>query len=951
MFKASLTYKNLVSYTIAMVFGFSSISPALAQTVTQTEKARAADDAGILKNAGYDVRIDYKNKTTYVYEKKSQIPVMEIPFSDDQELRKYDPKNWDRRLMTDLGKVWDAQKGSFKHSVKNLAPESLMFFTAMGVVMAGQLIFNYSQNPVAMEQHVSHSFSPVGIIGFQLFMYSQGAASNVLAMYMKNPKYHAFIPYLGMTVGATVQGLASQLMSDPNVKACGKAMMGYKPTQSDFQSGVDKDPCSKAYEYLVLHKKIWEMAPGITSMLISSALAAGLQKGVVMAAKSAKARDIVRWTGTGLSMLGGGQMKLVFLVGKGLQLTAFTAIDSMIVGTVTSTWNNLINGFDLYRISGNLEESINEMKKRKWTGDDKELQENLKDFKESLASWRTANLSKSYEANQNWQSALFQMTQGYKAAENFYGDFVTQVRDYRFGDKPADITLKAPLFGVRADGVKNGDDTFHTDPNFIQQRQAYTVQDVAASSSMLLSSPEFKKMSADHQKKFTAIVNGLGNSDLSKVAAVLNSINAELRTLAYTKNYGSAEIFQKFLYQVRDSLGNPYPKMDTGAAWASTYITSPSTFEKVKDTSFYRRVGSFSTPQISDNLIMQMVCGPDIEKGESIVRTSTGFSSVFLAPKIGNSKDKFKECESNYSNNVSLPYGWPVQSFDGKYNGWVEYLLAQARPSVIGGADQADTFSKWWKEKTYQQVKASFDQFAVKYDDIIVKLIEGIYQPGKAALNAGPAYNGTMNSIFQEERAYLSILNDLMTPAAAYKMDFENNMKVAPTHPLLKEVEAEFTAMNRLLKQIKVVNRDGRQRIESTLENSQLEEQEKRIQAALNKVAKTFGADNSTKKEEPAAADPFAALNELDGSQPQTATPVIAQKYKLTKAQNNLVVGILEALQGLAMEVKMYGSIANAVSWDKINRLAEVDEETQKFNNLVQKQMAEMRSIMNPSKH
>ncbi|WP_413576553.1 hypothetical protein ACLVWU_00770 [Bdellovibrio sp. HCB290] len=950
MFKASLTYKRMISLLTAFVVSFSSVSPAISATLTKTEDKRAKQDAAIMESAGYRVQVDYENKITRVFEKKSNIPVMEIPFADEQNLRKYSPKNIERRLLNDMGKVWTGNKAAFSHSLHNLAPESVMFFMSMGLVIAGQLVFNYSMNPVAADQHVAHSFSPMGIIGFQLFMYSQGAASNVLSMYMKNPKYHAFIPYLGMTVGATVQGIASQIVADPNVKACAKTWMGKKLTEADIQSGADADPCEKAYEHLVIHKKIWEMAPNITSMLISSAVAAGLEKGIVLGLNAQKA-NIIRMTGVDIVtwlMPGTTQVKgLRFLLTKGLKLSAFVALDQLFMRSVTYAWRNIVDAPELYTATENIEKEMNAMKPHWVNSYEVPIQSRLKTFREKMAAWRMANLADVHEASQNWQSALMQLTQGYKSAENFYGDFVQQARQDRFDrNDTANITLASPLNGVKADGMKAGpDDSYHNDPKFIEQRQKYTLHDAAAASTMILSSPEFKKMTPVQQKNFTTIVNGLGNKDLNKVVTVFNLMNSELRSLSVKQNAGADAIYYKLLTQVQTMVGNPKPQLAMGEAWVKSYVSSPGTYEKVSNTNYYRRVGIFATPQISDYFVMQMVCGPDVEKGQQTVRDVTGFPSVFLPPSIGNPADSFQECDPSLTQKFKAiaptAYTWGVNAKNGSYNGVVSYLLADIRPSVLGTATKP-AFDTWWKENTYSQMKKAFDTYSMEYDKIVVNLIRSLYKTGRILINAGPAYNGAMNAIFQEERVYLSILNDIMNPKPTYKLDFENILNQFPNDPLLKEVEAEFNTMNRLIKKIKIVTVDGRERVQSTLENSELEEQEQKIQAALLKVAKIMGA-SSEKMEPKQSEDPFAALAEEDDSAPKE--PVIAQKFTLTKAQINVVTTVLESLQSLASEMKSYGAIANAVSWDKINNLKEVDVLTKKFNNMVQKQMADYRAL------
>ena len=68
------------------------------------------------------------------------------------------------------------------------------------------------------------------------------------------------------------------------------------------------------------------------------------------------------------------------------------------------------------------------------------------------------------------------------------------------------------------------------------------------------------------------------------------------------------------------------------------------------------------------------------------------------------------------------------------------------------------------------------------------------------------------------------------------------------------------------------------------------------------------------------------------------------EKVHLTQVQNDLAVSCLQKLQSIASEIMMYGAMANAVSWDKINNLKQVNFEKNKFSNQQQKILSKMRS-------
>jgi hypothetical protein len=220
-------------------------------------------------------------------------------------------------------------------------------------------------------------------------------------------------------------------------------------------------------------------------------------------------------------------------------------------------------------------------------------------------------------------------------------------------------------------------------------------------------------------------------------------------------------------------------------------------------------------------------------------------------------------------------------------------------------------------------MQAAFAQFSRSYEEILIKMVNKIYRPGYSSFNRGSVYNGTMNAAFQEERVYLSLLNELLAPSKqAYVMNLGGILAKAPTHPLLVDVETQFAILNGMVKKIKVVQIDGQERIQSPLENYQFEDQIKNIQAAFKKVSAALGVGE-------------------DASQ---------AAVQVSEAQRNMAVQALENLQSVASEIMMYGMMANAVSWDKLRNVKQVNAEQEKFNNEMQKKLAQIRSMTAPGK-
>lgn len=944
--------KILVSIALINI----AIGPAFAGTMTDAEKAKMSQYKEYLEPMGYRLVVDEESKKALVYDKSSNKLAMEIPFGEEENLRKFSPKSLNRMLLDEMVRVKGAGKAAFSHSMKSLPTESLIFFVAMGAVVAGQLITNYSQNPVAMKQHIDHQLSPIGVFGFFAFMASQGLTSNVLAMYMTNPKFHHMIPYLGMTVGAFVQSYLSQVASDPNVMACGKVMLGGQVNQNDQAAGVDADPCSKAYEYLVLKKKIWEFAPGMVSMLASSALAGMAQSIVTRAVLRITGVDIALWLIPGSYQLKGIRL----LVVKGLQIGVFVAIDAWLNRKVTYGWKNFFDGAEFKDMNQELVKNMNDLKRSQWTASSATMKDSLKKFRSKMTDWRMMNLSEVYEAHQAWSENLFQLTSMYNSSYAFYNAFVNEVRNVKYNMSPLKpLTIAYPLNGVTAKGLEAGkEDLYFQSPKMVENWQSDTVADAAAVMEAVTKSNDYKYFMPQEKKKWEEIRALLANEDHMKQGEGLALLNQTVEIAV--QNIAASMNYRKYLIQLKTSLGKPDPMLEPGRGFLATYDSAPSTSENFKGTSYYRQVGIFFTPKMTDYLMMQMICGPDVEKGESSVKKSRGFPSVFVPPQLRIAGDNFEaQCQSFGMAKLRAQniYTFPVQTADKrKYKGFLSYLVDNTRAGVIGNDQQAG-FPNWWVRTTEAQMQKAFEDYGKSYDEIVVNMMRTIYRQDresysnvfakiwdkignstknffdrefwgevrkdKATLNRGPISNGAINAAFQEERAYLSVLSDLLVPSSQYQLDLATILTKTPTVADIKAVEDQFAILNAQLQQIKIVNVDGREAIQSTLENYQLEDQLQKIQAALANVSNKLGVGD-------------------DKSQ---------AVVKLTASQQEVAVTTLENLQSLASEIMMYGSMANAVSWDKIRNVKQANVQKQQFNNEIQEKLSAMRGMTLPGKH
>ncbi|KYG66860.1 hypothetical protein AZI86_07445 [Bdellovibrio bacteriovorus] len=910
------------------------VGPVAAQVRDQKQEVKPEDMRQVLESMGYKLKPDEAGKNVLIVDKEGKV-VMEVPYADKSNLRKYSPKSMQRMMLEEMTRVKMASKGAWSHSVRSLPTESAIFFMAMGAVVAGQLVTNYSQNPVGMKQHMDHSMSPLGVFGFFTFMYSQGVTSNVLAMYIQNKNFQVLIPYLGMTVGAFLQTYLSSFVSDPNVKMCANSWIGAKKSASDEEA---MEACEKAYEYFTTTKKIWEFAPGIVSMLVSSALAAVGQKVVEKTVLRITGVDIALWFAPGTMQLKGMRLLLV----KGLQITAFVAIDALIMRKITYIWKNIFDGADFYDQNDRLNNLLNEMKASNWQKDEKALIHEVKDFREKMTNWRMTNMSAVYEAHQNWSESLQQLTSMYNTSYSVYQDVTEQIRTARFQNVETPMMSPILLAGVKAKDL--ADDRQHlylTRPEFVVGPQLETAKDVALKIDSYLQQGDDKVFLYPAEKKsLKKAADLLRSEDQQKVLAGIRELNS-MKESIYANN--SSEDAIKVVQELWSILGDPVMPKGLGQGYFATYEKSPSTADKLKGTNYYRVTGAFQTPNITDYLVMQMICGPDAENGGRLVRNSLGYPSVFAPPQIAAANVDLFNCNAIGANLPSDQiYSREIQYQGKTYQGSIPYLLAAARPSVIGTAD-ASNFEDWWKKKTEKQVMDAFKVYSEKYQTIVAQMVKGIFEPGKSVFNGakgsitwsgivglwdkkqakrnmegGPIMNGGLNSSYQEMNIYLAMLEDLMKPSKEFNLDFSETLNKGPSIEVLKNVDAEFRKLETLLRRIKIVTVNKQEAVSSDLENYELEEQVQKIQTALNEVSKTLG------------------VGEEDS----------AESAKMPKARRDLAVQVIEQLEALASEIMMYGSMANAVTWEKIRDMKRINSENNKFQNEIQKKVDQLRGVL-----
>jgi hypothetical protein len=164
---------------------------------------------------------------------------------------------------------------------------------------------------------------------------------------------------------------------------------------------------------------------------------------------------------------------------------------------------------------------------------------------------------------------------------------------------------------------------------------------------------------------------------------------------------------------------------------------------------------------------------------------------------------------------------------------------------------------------------------------------------------------------------------DGLRGASTYPGETLGHLKAMNGYPLQiqKEIEFEFETLIALFNQLKIVEIDGRERVQSSLSNKDFEKQVKKISKKINQFMLMLSPGEEALKKGPGVT--------------------------LDLEQSELMATSMGALNDIANEIAMYGIMSNAVSWEKIRDLKNLSAGQKKFNNAAQARASEISNMMN----
>lgn len=988
-----------------------SIAVALLPVAAKAQTAAAVpyEQAALRYSGANDVQYQYSPEKTRIIRRDSSGNELIAEFrpSKEADVRRYTPSNLKKYFADALTAVGPVR--TMKQKAVSFGPEAGLFFMAIGAVTMFQLATDYSSNPVRMQQHIEHSFSPIGMFSFYSFMYANGVTTNALHTVLKNPKFHSFIPYLGMTAGFFVQSTISTFAADPNVKACVAEMMGKKKEKTE---GVAENPCDAAFSYYAIKGKLYELAPGLISMLGSTFIAGLLTKGVI--------KGVLWWTGIDIAFLfipgvGLGIATLRFMLMNAIQMGLFYYLDAGFLNRyVTSIWKNIFDGRYLAKLDEEIATKIAVKKKTDWGdqytplmckmanqegGCDRDLNDALKDMHTQMASWRMQNLMDVYEAHQNWQTMLTQLSSQYNVTYDFYRDLVGEIRNSKWKiSNPQRLDIADPLFGVTAKGLATDKAALqYVNPLFTQNIASQNASGVGAELQKRLDGGELAQILLPYQVDLLKKVSTqLQSSDADVQGQAIKAMSDQIQREMMT-GMGSPELVSE-LRAVLAKLGpNATYMPEPGRGFLARFEAFSPSAGLFKEVSLPQTAGMFQTPRPTEYLLVQTLCGPDVDKKEKVISWVRGFPAHFYAPRLtewGSVSDRI--CGGLGELPSAQIYRMPFQENGKNSMGLIGYLKDNIKPNILGS--QSDSgFQPWWESKTQDAMKTSFDSFSEKYEEIVRTLLTSLYRNRDSSFNMGPIANGTLTSMRQQVRLDLLILGEILkdlyqiqkktalpsnyfssrpepapvarqitmgrgrTAPAAFSLMTALRLGGQPTDvPVALPTQTTVLEWNRLKQAttpgLTALNHPLQIQKEIEYEIEQLVWLLSKIRVVKKvetkdgeeKVVERIVSDLENSDLEAQAkkvADKLNQMAEMMGIGQDKSAPALIQLP--TGEMNNLALTAIEGLQTVVQEIYMYGAISNAVSWDKLQNFKGINAQKQKMDNAAAASAEKISQVLN----
>ncbi|MFN7453939.1 MAG: hypothetical protein ACK5RO_04695 [Pseudobdellovibrionaceae bacterium] len=769
--------------------------------------------------------------------------------ANKESLKKFSPRVIAQSMragMHKAGGVAGAAGRIAATQITRFPNEAFAFFLAIGAITAGQLIFDYANNPVALEQHLDAQKDPVGHLGFLAFMIANGLVSQPLMAAVESKRLRPFIPYMGMAVGMIASNIVHEIGHFPYLQQCVKERVS--------TGNYEGENCQKAYTAWTefsFGEKAHEWAPMLMSLFASTFLSGFIHVALAKAAQWTASRIVtVVAVEVAIGLVPGGLfIKGIRYVGKVAQLGLFVGLDMLIVPLFTVPYKNIKEGGDIDDLDNQLLIGVARKKDNHWQPEtpqscwqpekpDKEkcaheFVEILKNMQGELSKWREMNLQNVLMSQSNWATNLSQMSGQYRASKSFYRHFLNELWQKKFGPYKNYIRIidrTFPLNGVTpANFNQQRQDAFLDDPESIEKLQLDTV--VAAVNGFArrfnAKAGLIAQLNQNERAKVLEIHNLLRTLEPSKVGQGLQLMNQYVGK-SYPRISSTPNV-RGVLAEYRAAFGDPQPFLKPGLGYFNYYEMHPNHVETVKNVPYKRRFGAVSTPTLPESMLAAMMFGPEIGQLQTsrelkLVQSSSGFKAIFNAPKI--ITDVLVPIASNQVPSDPASFGRITEMRYRQYTPKTHLgVAAPQKPSSeslyeflrkgkirndLLNADQR-SIGRWWDANAETEYIRAWIDYEDKYQKIIHNLVKKMWRTESSFRDNGPTKsnsdsvfnnsnvaNSIVEALRQEKKMYLLILGELFKDVGERAGVLDEMIGKAPNAPVRSQGDRGDSLMSAL---------------------------------------------------------------------------------------------------------------------------------------------------------
>lgn len=827
----------------------TAVSPTFGSGKNQTQMGPNSSS----KDTSYSVQLtDKRNKET-------QNLNVTVPTTSNDRLQAYSPKNIPDFLQGQSAGASEMlahfeRSATLKQTAYDFPKESAVFFAGVGGVLLLEMMTHYENNPMAFAQQVESLTNPVGHFSFFMFMYANRISMTMWPKIIRSP---ALWPYLGMTVGMMASDLSSQVLEP--LRSCAKDLL---KNHREKNRAVPQS-CTNAYQHLVLKNSILEMAPSLTSMLMSSWIAGTVQKALMEGFRSKAFAQVAKsplvWRSVNvLSYFLPGKVpaKVGATALNFFQISLFVGVDHQLSPLVRKGWADMTQGYSLAKLTDSLTDEFLQLKGNQWvspvanSGAKKCIEQDegktcydgfnaqILEFQEKMAHWRQANLEPISIAHGSWSQKLSHLSASLDGSFSVYNHILNSIIESKQG-KESPIDRNDSLNGIKPllpqadqEFPKSGYlDGYWQLQNFRKARLklgAKKLREMLAEASGAGQLPPtlqaLEKVAtlweAREEGQMLNLLRAFRNGDVEVVSATESQLRRALEPLkgdgvealliadasdrsdlqdkqilfsaqvwfdretekmsegvailanAVKPTLGFAKTFQAPVKKIYDAIleevGRPEPTSEKGKPYIQGFALHPNFGQFFELMEYPNSPGRFYLRNAAEYMVYQMLCGPEAEAKQSVIKTKWADYDEFFPPMIRQkeaapvnfcNKDWFGPKHSMYSETISvLKEDGSYQSFDGVFG----YLKANVRPSVVDAASSKNNLKTWWDNHVGIQVDGALASYSKDYDKIIKQFRQLTTNRNLSTTNMGPIFNSPLWALQQEMRFYELVLVEMI---------------------------------------------------------------------------------------------------------------------------------------------------------------------------------------------